>query len=163
MTARILVAGLGNVFLGDDGFGVAVAERLAARPLPNDVRVIDLGIRGLDLAYELLEGYEAVILIDALPRGGAPGTLYVVEPEIAPHDDASTGLADAHALDPATVLRLVRSLGGAMPRLRIVGCEPSTDDFAMGLSPAVAAAADPAAALVESLIVELREGAIRHA
>ena len=105
---RVLVAGVGNIFLGDDAFGVEVVQRLARRPLPDGVRVVDFGIRGFDLTYALLDGYEAVILVDAAPRGGRPGTLYVIEPEL---DDGgeppATGLMiDPHNLDPARVLRL---------------------------------------------------------
>src|SRR5690242_10086258 len=109
--ARVLIAGVGNLFFGDDAFGSEVARRLATRPQPDGVRVIDFGIRGLDLAYALSDGYAAVILADATARGGAPGTLYVLEPEAAP--TPQTPALDPHGMDPAAVLRLASSLGGA--------------------------------------------------
>ncbi len=157
--ARVLVAGVGNIFLGDDAFGVEVAQRLARRPLPDGVRVVDFGIRGLDLAYALLDGHEAVILADAVPRGGRPGTLYVVEP--APSEEAIPAV-EAHSLDPAKVLRLAAAMGGQVGRLLVVGCEPAppdeADEMRMGLSEPVRAAADEAVALVESLVGRLLRG-----
>ena len=117
---RILVAGIGNVFLGDDGFGVAVAGRLAAATLPPGVDVVDFGIRGMDLAYALRD-YDVAILVDAVPRGGAPGTLYVIEPEL----DADEAGPDAHGMDPVKVLALARGLGDPLPRVLVVGCEPA--------------------------------------
>src|SRR5262249_5775038 len=158
---RILIAGVGNIFLGDDAFGVEVAQRLARRPLPDGVRVVDFGIRGLDLAYALLDGYDAVILVDAAPRGGRPGTLYVLEPECGgPPGPAGAGLpVEVHALDPAKVLRLVGVLGGEVRRLVLVGCEPGTpgevEDLCAGLSPPVAAAVGEAVPLIESLVTKL--------
>src|SRR4029450_12420487 len=108
MRGRVLVAGVGNIFLGDDGFGVEVARRLAAEELPEDVRVADFGIRGVHLAPELLDGYDPAILVDATPRGGPPGTVYVIEPEPPAvrdaGDPAETPLIDAHALEAAAVL-----------------------------------------------------------
>jgi hydrogenase maturation protease len=151
---RILVAGIGNVFLGDDGFGVAVAERLAARPQPAGVRVIDFGIRGIDLVHALQDDPDVAILVDALPSGQAPGTLTVLEPDVP---DGDGGL-EPHALDPVSVLRTARRLGAAPGRTLVVGCEPATrmtgaePDVVMELSPPVAAAVDEAVALVESLI-----------
>ena len=108
-TPRILVGGIGNIFLGDDAFGVEVVKRLAAKRLPRGVEVVDFGIKGLDLTYALLDGYDAVILVDAVPRGQQPGTVYVIEPE--PDNvtvDSVDDLLEAHSLDPAKVLRLVR-------------------------------------------------------
>jgi hydrogenase maturation protease len=163
---RILVAGIGNIFFGDDGFGVAVAQRLAARALPERVRVMDVGIRGLDLAYALLDGYDATILVDVTRRGGPPGTLYVLEPTL---DPAARTSLETHSLDPATVLALVRSLGGDLGCLRLVGCEPARlgdgedGDAEMGLSAPVAAAVEPAVALVESLVDVLSRAEPRHA
>jgi hydrogenase maturation protease len=162
--SRILVAGIGNVFLGDDGFGVAVARLLSTRSLPADVKVVDFGIRGLDLTFALLEGFDAAVLIDATRRGGPPGTLYVLEPEVGSGVEHQPGgvTIDMHAMDPARVLALVRSLGGNLGTLRVVGCEPGTlgeaDDLAPGLSVEVLAAIGPAAALVERLVLELCEG-----
>jgi hydrogenase maturation protease len=153
----ILVAGIGNVFLADDGFGVEVARRLAKRELPTGVKVADFGIRGMDLAYELQEDYDAAILVDAVPRGEAPGTLYVIEPDL----EAAEPVLDAHAMDPVRVLGLARALGTLPPRVLVVGCEPSTavslddDELVMGLSAPVQAAMEEAVALVESVLEDL--------
>jgi len=154
----ILVAGIGNIFKGDDGFGVAVAQRLARRELPPGVKVVDFGIRGLDLTYALLDGYQAVVMIDSAQRGERPGTVYVIEPELQPHDDAQNREFSPHELDPAKVLRLARYLGGECQRVVIVACEPLTfggEDGAMGLSQVVAAAVEPAIATVEEVLGEL--------
>jgi hydrogenase maturation protease len=158
---RVLVAGIGNIFLGDDGFGPAVAQRLLRRSLPDGVRVVDFGIRGFDLTCALLEDWDAAVLIDAAQRGGAPGTLYLVEP--APDDGAPQtrpeATLDPHALEPAKVLSLVRSMGGQLGCLRLIGCEPESlepiEESASGLSPVVEAAVDPAVAMVEKLIGDL--------
>ncbi len=161
---RILVAGIGNVFLGDDGFGVAVADRLWRRALPAGVDVIDFGIRGMDLAFAMQDGYDAVLLIDAAPRGGAPGTLYVIE--IDPDD--SEVAVDAHGMDPVSVMRLVRSLGGEPPRTLLVACEPATrmsaedEEIVAALSEPVLAAVDPAVRLVESLLEQIRDESLQE-
>jgi hydrogenase maturation protease len=155
LPARVLVAGIGNVFLGDDGFGVAVAEALAASEWPDGVHVEDFGIRGMDLAYALA-GYDVAILVDAVPRGGAPGTLYVIEPELG---DGEVGF-DAHGMNPVAVLALARTLGGPLPRVLVVGCEPATrmtgeeDEVVAELSEPVRAAVGEAVRMVESLVVE---------
>jgi hydrogenase maturation protease len=156
---RFLVAGIGNIFLGDDGFGVEVVKRLAATNLPQGVEVVDFGIRGLDLTYALLDGYPTVILVDAIPLGQPPGTLYVIEPQPgeATAGDAVDVLVETHSLDPAKVLQLVRRMGGRIDRLLLVGCEPSPwdgdeDDLREGLSDAVAAAVDEAVNKVRALI-----------
>ena len=157
MSPRVLVAGVGNVFLGDDGFGVEVArELLLNADLPPDVKVADFGIRGVHLAYELCDGYELAILVDAVPRGGEPGTLYVIEPEPADDDGDEVPPLDAHGMDPGAVLSLLGVLGGHVQRLLVVGCEPATADERMGLSPPVAAAVAPAVTLVQDLINEHR-------
>jgi hydrogenase maturation protease len=144
-----LVACVGNIFLGDDGFGVEVARRLAAHPLPDGVRVADFGIRGIHLAYELAEkGYDSTILVDATARGGAPGTVYLIEPNLESWETEEGPAADAHAMDPRAMLGLVRTLGGTPGRLLLVGCEPATTEEAMGLSEPVAAAVDEAVALI---------------
>jgi hydrogenase maturation protease len=157
-SGRILVAGIGNIFFGDDAFGVEVVRRLAQRPLPPDVRVVDFGIRGLDLSYALLDDYAAVIFVDAAPRGGAPGTLYVIEPELAGPDAAMPTL-EMHSLDPVKVLRLAREMGAKVDRVLVVGCEPSPmnsdDDVQMELSEPVRTAIDEAVQLVESLLNRL--------
>lgn len=154
---RILVGGIGNIFLGDDGFGVEVARRLAARPWPEGVRVRDFGIRGLDLVYALLDPHDAVVLVDAVSRGGAPGTLYLLEPEI-PEQGVSL---EAHGMDPVKVLALARSLGGAAAPTYLVLCDiapPAADldeEMRMGLGSGVAAAVDPAVEMIETLVARL--------
>lgn len=162
---RVLVAGIGNVFLGDDGFGVAVAERLARRALPDGVDVVDFGIRGMDLAYALVDGYDAALMIDAAPRGQPAGTLEVIEPELDP--DLAVGF-EAHGLDPVAVLHFARRLGAPPRRTLVVGCEPQDlgdpdgADIHAELSEPVRAAVDAAVELVCSLIDDLRrEGATR--
>jgi hydrogenase maturation protease len=155
--ARVLVAGIGNVFLGDDGFGVALADRLARRALPAGVEVVDFGIRGMDLAYALQDGYDAALLLDAVPRGAPPGTLCVIEPEL---DDDQIGF-EAHGMDPVRVLATARAMGGLPARTLIVGCEPAVrmrdddPDVVADLSEPVRAALDEAVRLVESLLDEL--------
>ena len=156
--ARILVAGIGNVFLGDDGFGVEVAGRLARAALPAGVHVEDFGIRGMDLAYAL-QDYDVAVFVDTVHRGEPPGTLYVIEAEL---DEESVGL-DAHGMDPVKVLALARELGGPLPRVLVVGCEPATvggidEELVAELSEPVRAAVDRAVGLVESLVADLSEG-----
>ena len=154
---RILVAGIGNVFLGDDGFGVALADRLARRELPAGVEVVDYGIRGMDLAYALHDGWHAVVLLDAMPRGLAPGTLSVLEPDL----DGLEATVDAHGMDPVKVLGLARALGGELPRVLVVGCEPrdvmrgDEEDVVATVSEPVRAALDSGVGLVESLLEDL--------
>jgi hydrogenase maturation protease len=157
---RILVAGAGNIFLGDDGFGVEVVRRLRELRLPEGVEAIDFGINGIDLTYALLDGCEAAVLVDAVQRGGAPGTLYLIEPDPAPGDPAPDELLmSGHDLDPAKVLRLVQALGGTCRRVLLLGCEPQTFGEAgegmMGLSPPVQAAIAPALSMVERIVLEL--------
>jgi hydrogenase maturation protease len=154
---RVLVAGVGNVFLGDDGFGVEVAHRLSQIEMPAGVTVRDYGIRGVHLAYELLDGYDVAILVDAVPRGGQPGTVYVIEPEADDNaeDDGAPGvLVDAHGMDPTTVIALLHKLGGRVGRLLVVGCEPADVAERMGLSPPVAGAVDEAIEVVRELVAE---------
>jgi hydrogenase maturation protease len=152
---RVLVAGLGNIFLGDDAFGVEVVKRLSVMTLPEDVRVVDVGIRSVHLAYELRERtYETVILIDAVSKGGEPGALYVLEPE-NDEDTRSVRVTDGHAIHPENIIALVRQLGGRLPRLIVVGCEPFRIGPDAGLSPPVAAAVDDAVGLVIRLASSL--------
>ena len=154
MTARpprVLVAGVGNVFLGDDGFGVEVANRLAGRTLPDGVRAADFGIRGVHLAYELLDGYDALVVVDALPGEGAPGDLSVLQ--VGP-DDLGEGELDAHGMAPVAVLASLGQLGGTLPPTYIVGCQPADVGEGIGLSPDVAAAVEPAMQLVLEVLQE---------
>jgi hydrogenase maturation protease len=158
MTAKILVAGVGNIFLGDDGFGVEVALALSRQQLPEGVSVKDFGIRGFDLAYALLDPWDAVIIVDALPRGEAPGTLYVVEPDLAAPASAETAI-NPHGMDPVRVLNLAASQGTITAQVLVLGCEPQ--DFGdelegrMGLSPPVQAAVEEAAKMVLDLAARI--------
>jgi hydrogenase maturation protease len=161
---NILVAGIGNIFLGDDAFGCAVTQRLLRRGSGEHVRVVDFGIRGLDLVYALQDGYDAVILVDAVARGeGAPGTLYLLEPEVEAVSEGA--LIDPHSLDPVKVLRTAAALGAKLGRVFLVGCEPATrpDQFdegemPVGMSAAVEAAVEQAAEMVDSLVERLGGG-----
>jgi hydrogenase maturation protease len=159
----ILVAGIGNIFLGDDAFGVEVVRRMAGLKLPASVRVSDFGIRGFDLAYALQDGYETTILVDACPHGQAPGTLYVIEPDPRALDDpeAPHAVVEAHAMDPMNVLRMARAMNIELKNVLLVGCEPETlggDEGQMGLSAPVEAAVDEAVTLVESIIERVLNG-----
>jgi hydrogenase maturation protease len=153
---RILVAGVGNVFFGDDGFGVEVARRLLEQPLPEGVVVKDFGIRGFDLAYALLDDYDGVILVDAARRGAAPGTVCVLEIDPDRVGAAADATAPAHGLTPDAVLRLVRVMGGRPRRLLLVGCEPATlgsdEEPVMGLSDAVRPGVDEAVRIIQRLV-----------
>jgi hydrogenase maturation protease len=160
---RILVAGIGNIFLGDDAFGVEVVRRLAGRELPSNVTVTDFGIRGYDLAYALLDGYDTTVLVDACPRGAAAGTLYVIEPELSDPTDAEQRqeAVEAHSMNPLNVLRLATSMGGPLKRVLLVGCEPATlgpEEGQMGLSATVEAVIDDAVKLVESIVTKILSG-----
>src|ERR1700761_631422 len=158
MNPALLVAGIGNIFLGDDAFGVEVARSLARRQLPQGVSVKDFGIRGFDLAYALVDPWEAVILVDALPRGEAAGTLYTLEPDLASLGNPSSPdmAMNPHGMDPLRVLHLAASMGTIAARVLIVGCEPH--DFGdelegrMGLSPTVQGVVEAASDMVEELI-----------
>ena len=158
MSGGVLVAGIGNVFLSDDAFGVEVATRLAARAVPPGVRVVDFGIRGVHLAYELLDGYDGLILVDAVPMGEEPGTVAVIEPQ----PDGALGLGgdtepvvDAHSMSPEVVLATLGRLGGHVERICVVGCQPASLEEGMGLSPSVAAAVDGAVELCGQLLTEM--------
>jgi hydrogenase maturation protease len=148
----VLVAGVGNIFLGDDGFGVEVAARLVRRPLPEHVRVVDFGIRGLHLAYELLDGVDRLILVDAAQRGEAPGTVSVLRVAIEPGAEVPMSPMDAHDMSPDTVLDLVHALGGSLGEVLVVTCEPQDVSANLGLSDAVLAAVDSAVDAVERLL-----------
>ena len=165
-TGRTLVACLGNIFLSDDGFGVEVARRLARYQLPDGVRVTDYGIRGMHLAYDLAEGFDSTILVDATKRGGEPGTVYLIEPDPAtdgtspdpdPDDDTAAMLArmsllNAHGMQPDLVLSLAGTLGTEAGRVLVVGCEPASLEEGIGLSAPVAAAVDDAVQMVTRLV-----------
>ena len=163
---RILIAGVGNIFLGDDGFGVEVVRQLAGRELPEGVEVVDFGIRGMDLVYALQGDYEVVIFVDATPRGEQPGTVYLLEPEI--EEDGEVSL-DTHGMDPVKVIKLASTLGARPTRTLVVGCEPQVvvgrggsetnpyDDMLMELSEPVQAAVEEATRLVESLVEEINK------
>lgn len=164
---RILIACIGNIFLGDDGFGVEVARRLAARPLPPEVIVKDFGIRGFDLSYALMDAYDLIIMVDACKQDGAPGTVYLIEPDQI--DSSSAGAADpghtermdAHGMNPMNVLRLVKSMGGETSHIMIVACEPADlgpEEGKLGLSAAVLSAVDTAIAMIESLVARTLRG-----
>lgn len=157
---RILIAGIGNIFLGDDGFGSEVARRLMQSKLPEEVRVVDFGIRGFDLTYALLDGYDVTIFVDATPRGEAPGTLYTIEPDLAELDegDAQSAMVETHGMNPMKVLQLVKSMGGEFKRILLVGCEPApleAEEGMMGLSEPVEAAVGEAVKIVESLVASV--------
>ena len=151
MATRTLVAGIGNIFNGDDGFGSEVAQRLASRSMPAGVRVEDYGIRGVHLAYELLEGYDLLVLVDALPRGEPAGTVSVIEPDL---DFGDVPPVDSHQLDPVAVLAMVAKLGGAIGRVLVVGCEPADVGDGIGMSAPVSAAVDDAIRMVEEILTE---------
>lgn len=153
MSGPVLVAGIGNIFLSDDGFGVEVARRLAGEALPEGVEVADFGIRGLHLAYDLLDGgYETTILVDALPRGGEPGTVYLLEPDPADLEGATPLLADAHGMAPLQVFAHLEALGGRPGKLLVVGCEPASTDEGIGLTPPVERAVGEAVRLIRRLV-----------
>lgn len=149
MSGGVLVAGIGNLFLSDDGFGSEVARRLAGGPLPDGVRVVDYGIRGMHLAYDLLDGYDALVVVDALPGKGSPGDLTVLE--VGP-GDLGEGELDAHGMAPVSVLASLGQLGGALPPTYVVGCQPADVSEGMGLTPDVAAAVDRAVLLVHEVL-----------
>ena len=158
MKERILVAGIGNVFLGDDAFGVETVQQLLRETgLPPEVRVRDFGIRSYDLAYEIAAGYEAVILVDAVPRGEEPGTIFLIEPDASELGELPPVAVNAHALSPMRALQMARSLNQELGRIYLVGCEPAvlmTDDGLMGLSKPVAAAVPQALKLIREIVVE---------
>lgn len=157
----ILIAGVGNIFFGDDGFGVEVAQQLSQREMPDEVKVVDFGIRGFDLLYALLDGYDVTILIDATPRGGEPGTVYKIEPDLSGLDDldAQAMMVEPHGMNPMKVLAMVKSMGGEFKQIFLVGCEPaalgSEEEGQMGLSEPVRAAVAEAIELIESLITSI--------
>lgn len=157
MSPQVLVAGVGNIFFGDDGFGSEVARTLLARGLGEDVRVVDYGIRGTHLAYDLLGGWESLVLIDTVPRRGSPGRVSVMEID---REKLGNADFDPHGMEPHSVLSMLGSLGGSLPPIYVVGCEPQVLDETIGLSPEVAAAVPVAVQIVERLIRELCHAAV---
>jgi hydrogenase maturation protease len=159
----ILIAGIGNIFLGDDGFGVEVVRRLAARKLPAAVRVADFGIRGFDLAYALQDGYKTTILVDAFPHGQKPGTISVLDPDLNDigSEEAPQAGVDTHGMNPLNVLRMTASMGAPLKGILLLGCEPATlgpDEGQMGLSEPVEKAVDEAVDLLDSVINKILAG-----
>ncbi len=155
---RILVACIGNIFMGDDAFGVEVAKKLAGRTLPDGVRVVDFGIRGFDLAYAILDGYNTTIMVDVTQRGHEPGTLYLIEPDTDSLSELEGQVIEGHSMDPIKVLNMVKTMGGEPGRIYLVGCEPATfgpEEGLMGVSEPVQAAVDEAAGMVEALVHKL--------
>ncbi|MEV6025750.1 hydrogenase maturation protease [Streptomyces sp. NPDC052036] len=154
---KVLVAGIGNVFLGDDGFGVETVHALSGRRLPAQVEVLDIGVRGVHLAYQVLDGYDTLVLVDATARGGDPGTLYVIEHDQGAADGVPSAPMDGHRMTPDAVLALLGTLcagtGGQPPRRTVVvGCEPVCVEERIGLSPAVSDAVPRAVQLIEELL-----------
>jgi hydrogenase maturation protease len=163
--SNVLVAGVGNVLKSDDGFGVEVVRALAKQQLPSDVELVDIGIRGMHLAYQLLDGYRALLLIDATERGGQPGELYLLEHDLSSTpdpDEPPVGVPDAHGMTPDAVLALLRSLATAsgqeptagLRRVLVLGCEPATVEDGIGLSEPVAASVDLAAQKVHKILAQ---------
>jgi hydrogenase maturation protease len=158
-TSRTLVAGVGNIFLTDDGFGCEVVRALADRPMPDSVRVKDFGVSGVHLAYELLDCYDLLLIVDAAPRGREPGTVSLLEVNL---DEADSGvesvsggempLLDVHGMEPAAILSMLSSLGGRVDRVLLVACEPESVEEGIGLSDVVAGAVPAAVALVEQVV-----------
>jgi hydrogenase maturation protease len=156
---RILIAGIGNIFFGDDAFGVEVIRELTKSPLPKGVKAVDFGIRSYDLAYAIMDGYGATILVDITARGEPPGTVYLIELDQEKIGDLEGAVPDGHSLDPVAVLRLTQSLGGQIERLYLVACEPAvleTEDGRIGLSEPVQAAVPEAIRTIRRLVDKLR-------
>ena len=161
---RLLIACIGNIFLGDDGFGVEVAQQLLAKQYPQGVHIVDFGIRGMELAYTLLEDYDTLVLVDAISRGGQPGTVYLIEPDlthITPETGAQAGRVglDAHSMDPVKVLAFARTLGAQPIPTFLVGCEPGVlggggeyEEMQMGLSAPVQSAIAEAVKMIDTLV-----------
>jgi hydrogenase maturation protease len=155
----VLIAGIGNAWLKDDGFGGEVIKSLTERELPDDVVVLDFGTGGLDLAYEVMRGYDALILVDVSRQGGEPGTLYLMEPD---RDEIAAGIEDGeiidpHSMDPETVLRFVKTVGGWPGKVVVIACEPrAVEEMGLGLSDSVRASVDRAAELALKTVGDLR-------
>jgi hydrogenase maturation protease len=161
MTRRILIAGIGNIFLGDDAFGVETARELLRHPLPEDVGVVDFGIRSYDLAYAILDGRDVIILVDATLQGQEPGTVYLIELDPNEPGGREAEIINPHSMNPAAVLQMVQSLGGKPPgRFYLVGCEPAVleiENGEIGLSPQVQSAVPKAIEMIRSLLIDLAD------
>jgi hydrogenase maturation protease len=156
--SKILVAGIGNIFLGDDAFGSEVARQLMDERLPPEVRVMDLGIRTYDLAYAVMDGYDVTILVDLTAQGQVPGTVYLLEPDLNQLDQLDTNLADAHSMDPARALQMVRRFGSTPGKLYLIGCEPAileVEDGQIGMSDTVQASVPHAIKMIKTLVSDL--------
>jgi len=152
----ILIAGIGNIFLGDDAFGCEVVKELSRREWPKNVRLVDFGIRGFDLAYAMLDEHDLTIFVDAVPRGNAPGTLYTIEPDLSDVESFEGNVTlETHGMNPMKVLQMVKTMGGRFKKVLLIGCEPETfgpEEGLFGLSAVVQAAVPEAAKIVESLV-----------
>ena len=157
----VLIAGIGNIFLGDDAFGCEVLKHLSQRAWPENVRAFDFGIRGFDLVYALMEGIDVAIFVDTVRRGEAPGTLYVIEPDLDELETLDSPVIETHGMNPTKVLSLVKSMGGKLNKVMLVACEPETfgpEEGLIGLSDSVASAVPEAVKLVESLVAKEEHG-----
>jgi len=155
---KILVAGIGNIFLGDDAFGVEMVRRLSATPLPLEVTLTDFGIRSLDLAYAIADDYDVTILLDAISQGQPPGTVSLIEPDINGSNLSDGGPADAHSMNPVRALQMASSLGGQARRLYLIACEPAvleSEEGQLGVSDQVEAAIPHAIEMLRTLLDEL--------
>ena len=157
----VLVAGIGNIFLGDDGFGVEVVRRMLLRPQRDAVRIVDFGIRGFDLSYAIQDGYDTTILVDAYPHGQKPGTVTVIEPDLSQLDASAGDFVQPHAMNPMNVLRMAKAMNGPTKRILLVGCEPQDlggEEGHMGLSEVVEAALDDAVNKLEDVVNRILDG-----
>ena len=167
MKGRVLIACVGNIFLGDDGFGVEVARQLAGAELPDGVTLVDYGTGGMHLAYDMADGYDTTILVDAAPRDGEPGTITVIEVDPVEHPNPAAALGalqgsmlfDGHGMQPDVVFGILEMLGGKAGRIFVVGCEPASVEYGMELSEPVAAAVGEAARIVLELATTQAEAA----
>jgi hydrogenase maturation protease len=172
MKGRVLIACVGNIFLGDDGFGVEVARRLAGVDLPDGVKLADYGTGGMHLAYDMADGYQTTILVDAAPRGHEPGTVSLIEVDPADHPNPAAALGalqgsmlfDGHGMQPDVVFGILDMLGGKAGRILVVGCEPASAEYGIGLSEPVAAAVDEAVRIVLDLVAagDVRMATVRQ-
>lgn len=165
---RVLVAGIGNIFQGDDAFGVSVIHKLSLIGLPECVRLMDIGIRSIDLGFALMDGYELTILVDATARGGEPGTVYTIEirPEDIPDGEDEESVVNSHGLDPVRVLTLAKNMGAQFRRILLIGCEPLVLDHDesgyIGLSPVVEASVETAAETIRELVCQVGQEKKSH-